>query len=53
MVIRKMEQGDVARISQLEKVCFSDPWSENSIASELNNRLSHWLVAVDGQQILG
>lgn len=39
-------------IAGLEKVCFSDPWSENSIASELENRLSYWLVAeVDGDVV--
>lgn len=49
MIIREMQFDDVAAIAQLEKVCFSDPWSENSIASELNNPLSYWLVAeVDG-----
>ena len=50
MIIREMKNGDVAAIAQLEKLCYSDPWSENSIASELNNPLSYWLVAeVDGK----
>lgn len=49
MIIRKMNFGDVSAIAELEKVCFSDPWSENSIASEVENPLSYWLVAeVDG-----
>lgn len=49
MIIRKMNLGDVSAIAELEKVCFSDPWSENSIASEVNNPLSYWLVAeIDG-----
>ena len=49
MIIRKMNLGDVSAIAELEKQCFSDPWSENSIASEVDNRLSYWLVAeVDG-----
>ena len=39
----------MAQIAELEKICFSDPWSEKSIASEVDNRLSYWLVAeVDG-----
>ena len=41
------------QIAQLEKRCFSDPWSEKSIASELENPLSVWLVAVDGGQLIG
>ena len=49
MIIRKMNLGDVSAIAELEKQCFSDPWSENSIASEIENPLSYWLVAeVDG-----
>ena len=49
MIIRKMNLEDVSTIAELEKVCFSDPWSENSIASEVENPLSYWLVAeVDG-----
>jgi len=50
MIIREMKIDDVPKIAELERVCFSDPWSEKSIASELNNRLSFWLVAeVDGE----
>ena len=48
-----MSRDHVARIAQLEKLCFHDPWSENSIASELDNRLSLWLVALDGEQVAG
>ena len=44
-----MNAGHVSQIAQLEKLCFSDPWSENSVASELENPLSLWLVAeMDG-----
>ena len=53
MVIRKMQMQDVSAIAELEKICFSDPWSENSIASELNNPLSYWLVAEEKGEIAG
>ena len=53
MKIREMTAGDVPAIAQLEKVCFSDPWSENSIGSELHNRLSYWLVAEVDRQVVG
>ena len=43
----------VLQIAELEKLCFNDPWSEKSIASELNNRLSCWLVALDGDSVVG
>ena len=48
-----MNSDHASQVAQLEKECFHDPWSENSIASELKNPLSLWLVAVDGQQVAG
>ena len=53
MEIVKMEQSHVAPIAALEKLCFSDPWSENSIAYELTSRLSYWLVAVENGEVVG
>ena len=50
---RSMTETDVAAVEALEKVCFSMPWSERSIAAELNNPLSLWLVAVDGDDLAG
>ena len=40
MNIAKMESIHVPQIAELEKLCFSDPWSENSVAGELENPLS-------------
>ena len=51
--IKKMTEAHVTQIAQIEKLCFSDPWSEKSVASELNNRLSLWLVALDGDTVAG
>ena len=48
-----MDESHVAAIAQMEKLCFSDPWSENSIAYELTNRLSYWLVAMEGETLVG
>lgn len=53
MTIVSMTSAHVAQIAELEKRCFNDPWSENSIASELNNRLSCWLVALEGDVVIG
>ena len=53
MEIVKMTAAHVAQIAQLEKVCISDPWSEHRIASELENELSLWLVALDGDAVAG
>ena len=43
----------MAQVAGLEKLCFSDPWSENSIASELCNPLSMWLVAEAAGTVVG
>ena len=51
--IVKMDETHVAQIAELEKICFSDPWSENSIAYELTSRLSFWLVAVEDGKVVG
>lgn len=43
----------VRAVAGLEKICFADPWSEASIAGELNNPLSLWLVALENQHVVG
>lgn len=48
-----MTEADVAAVAELEKQCFSMPWSENSIRSELDNELSLWLVAEDQGVVCG
>ena len=53
MKIEIMKASHVAQIAALEKICFSDPWSERSITSELDNKLAFWLVATEGEQVAG
>ena len=53
MIITKMKDDHVSQVAQLEKLCFSDPWSENSVASELENPLSLWLVAEENGAVAG
>ena len=47
------DESHVAPIAELEKLCFSAPWSENSIRYELTNPLSFWLVAVEDGRVAG
>ena len=49
----QMTAGHVSQVAALEKACFSDPWSERSVASELENPLALWLVALDGDTVAG
>lgn len=51
--LQKMAETHVSQVAELEKLCFSAPWSRNSVASELNNPLSLWLVATDGDVVAG
>ena len=53
MKIVTMTSEHVTQIAALEKLCFSDPWSEASVASELDNPLSKWFVAVQEDRVLG
>ena len=53
MKIIPMNESHVAQVAALEKQCFSDPWSENSVASELENPLSLWLIAEENGAVCG
>jgi ribosomal-protein-alanine N-acetyltransferase len=53
MRIETMTADHVAQVAALEAICFHDPWSEKSVASELTNPLSLWLVALDGDRVAG
>ena len=53
MTINPMKEDHVAQVAALERQCFADPWSEGSIASELDNPLSLWLVAEQDGAVCG
>lgn len=50
--IAEMKTEHIPEIARLEIVCFSSPWSESSLAEELKNENSHFLVAVS-DKVLG
>lgn len=51
--IVSMEEAHVPQIAELEKLCFNDPWPDQSIRSELTNPLSLWLVALSEGEVVG
>lgn len=53
MTIVKLNESHVSQVAELEKICFSNPWSESSVASELKNSLSLWLVAEEEGRVAG
>ena len=53
MMITEMNASYVPQVAALEKICFADPWSEMSIASELQSLWSYWLVALEEDRVVG
>ncbi len=47
--VTEMKAEHISEIAQLEKECFSAPWSEKALADELVNPDSHFLVAECGE----
>ena len=48
-----MNESHVSAVAELEKLCFSAPWSERSIAAELKSEWSLWLVEERDGVVLG
>ena len=42
-----MNADHLDEVAELERICFSTPWSRNMLAEELDNMLSAFLVALD------
>ena len=53
MTFTEMKAVHVPQVAELEKLCFADPWSEKSIASELGNIWSYWVVAQWNDTVIG
>jgi ribosomal-protein-alanine acetyltransferase len=51
--LESMQPQQVAAVAALEAQSFSTPWSQNAIASELDNPWAIWLVALEGETLLG
>lgn len=52
-MIRKMEHRDIKSVAELERQCFSRPWSERSLERETDNPDSLFLVYEKDQEIIG
>ena len=51
--IREMSEIDIKEIAELEKECFSEPWSELSLKDELTNEIARFYVLRDNEKLLG
>ena len=52
ILFRKMTKEDVPQVYQLEVASFRTPWSEKSLLGECRNRLAHYGVLTDGEEIV-
>ena len=52
MEIRRLSAGDAAAAAEIEKACFSCPWSEATLAAELSNPMNDFFGAFNGNGIL-
>ena len=51
--IEKMMSLHIEEVAKLEKECFSSPWSEDGLKSELNNGFARFFVALQDGGIAG
>lgn len=51
--VRGMRKRDIKSLAELDKVCFAVPWSEQAFCDELENEMAHYLVACDGDKVIG
>lgn len=48
-----LQETDPPRLAVLDKQCFAIPWSEKAFEDEVNNKLAHYFIARDGDEIAG
>ena len=53
MELVKLPEAHIPQMVELEKICFSMPWTADMIRSELNNPSCLYLAAVDGDTLVG
>ena len=50
--IVEMNEAHIPALAELEKKCFSQPWSEQALREELDNHTAHFLAAeLDGETV--
>lgn len=53
MEIVRMQACHVPQIAALERLCFSEPWSEKSLLEETENSAAYFIAAVEAGDVLG
>lgn len=53
MIIERFEKQYIADVTEIERRCFSSPWSEEQLAEELENPCARFFVAVENGRAVG
>lgn len=53
MHIKVMQDSHIPQVFNIEKVCFSNPWSEADLRRQLELETSHFLVALSDEKVTG
>ncbi len=53
IVIKRADKSALEDIAALEKICFSDPWSEQMFKSAFDSDFSEIFIALDGDKLCG
>lgn len=52
-MIEIMRAQHVKIVAELEKICFSEPWSENSLLEETENPDAYFIVDIEDSELVG
>ncbi len=53
IILKPMAPEHLDALAELEKICFSQPWSYKSLEEELHNDTAHFFTALDGEEVVG
>ena len=53
LTFREMKPEDADAVEAVEKTCFAIPWSRESFWKEAANENTCYLLALDGEQVIG
>ena len=52
-MILPFDKEHIPEVAEIERLCFSEPWSEKALEESLASSLSHFFVFVEGGRVIG
>lgn len=52
-ILSALKPEHISQMADIEKLCFSLPWSENALREELNNPYARYVVCTCGDEVVG